>query len=160
MVTVNHALRSNVARSEEGVTAMLNSYRFHFNSDSQLTSKLAFVLSAALFGVLLTTSSLAATVRFLAQAPHVTIKATTATAFEDGSGDGVFVITRDAVTPQPLTVHLNISGTVLYRINDAALNVTNPATNGADFEHLSGQVIIPAGATVATITVRPLHDNE
>jgi hypothetical protein len=74
----------------------------------------------------------------------LTLKTTSATAFEAGSGDGVFVISRDGSTAQALTVHLTISGT---------------ATNGVDYSSIPNQVQIPAGAASVEVRVRPIDDS-
>ena len=85
--------------------------------------------------------------------PTVSITATNDQANEEGPINGIVTVTRTG----PLTSAL----TLFYSINDpSAPNNPHPATNGVDFEQLSGQVIIPAGASSATITVRPIDDNE
>ena len=84
--------------------------------------------------------------------PTVSIEATQSNANEEGSSNGVVTITRNGPTTQPLTV--------FYSVNSGPGNIANPATNGVDFDQLSGQVIIPTGQTSTTITVRPIDDNE
>ena len=82
--------------------------------------------------------------------PIVSLTATKAAAYEAGPTSGVITVTRDVATAQALSV--------LYTIN--AGTVTNPATNGIDFDRLSGKAVIPAGATSVTITVKPIEDKE
>lgn len=85
--------------------------------------------------------------------PTVSISATQPNASEEGPTNGTVVISRSVATLQALTVS--------YSVNiPGAGNIPNPATNGVDFEQLSGQAVIPAGATSTTITVRPIDDNE
>ncbi|HKE55397.1 MAG TPA: Calx-beta domain-containing protein [Pyrinomonadaceae bacterium] len=87
----------------------------------------------------------AATVLSPQGTPHVTITATTANAFEDGFADGVFRISRDGATTEPLTVHLEISGT---------------ATNGVDYLTIPNEVQIPAGASSTELRVKPIDDTQ
>ena len=80
--------------------------------------------------------------------PRVTIAATDAIASEEGPDPGIFTVTRsgDPVafdTTQALTVTYTLSGT---------------ATNGVDYQALSGTVIIPAGASSTAIVVVPIDD--
>jgi hypothetical protein len=85
--------------------------------------------------------------------PTVSITATNDQASEEGPVSGIVTVTRTG----PVTSAL----TLFYSVNDpGAPNNPHPATNGVDFEQLSGQVIIPAGASSATITVRPIDDSE
>jgi hypothetical protein len=60
-----------------------------------------------------------------------------------GSSPGVFTVTRQGPTANPLTVHYTVGGS---------------AIPGTDYVSLSGSVTIPAGASSATITVSPLDD--
>jgi hypothetical protein len=57
---------------------------------------------------------------------------------------GEFTVTRTGLSFEEVTVSYSISGT---------------ATNGTDYEILSGEVLIPAGQTSATIDVTPLMDS-
>jgi len=82
----------------------------------------------------------------------VSIAATQSNADEQGPSNGVITITRTGPTTQALTV--------LYSVNPTGANIPNPATNGVDFDQLSGQAIIPVGQTSTTITVRPIDDND
>jgi hypothetical protein len=75
--------------------------------------------------------------------PTVMIVATDANAAEANRDPGVFTITRTGATTNPLTVNFGISGT---------------ATNGTDYDSLTGSVTISAGQTTATVTVRPIDD--
>jgi hypothetical protein len=85
--------------------------------------------------------------------PTVSMVATQPNASKDGPVNGVVTVTRTGVTAQALTV--------LYSMNDpSAGHNPQPAVNGVDFQQLSGQVIIPAGASATTITVRPILDNK
>jgi len=84
--------------------------------------------------------------------PAVSIAVTQSNADEEGPSNGVVTITRSGPATQPLTV--------FYSVNPSGVNIPNPATNGVDFDQLSGQAIILAGQTSTTITVRPIDDNE
>jgi hypothetical protein len=85
--------------------------------------------------------------------PTVSISATQPNANEEGPVPATITITRSSPSPQALTV--------LYSINSSSSgSIPNPATNGVDFEQLLGQVTIPAGLAAATITVKPIDDNE
>jgi subtilisin family serine protease len=74
--------------------------------------------------------------------PTVTVAASDAEASESGD-TGTFTISRAGSTASPLTVYYTMSET---------------AQNGADYESLSGEVIIPAEAVSATVTVAPIDD--
>jgi hypothetical protein len=73
--------------------------------------------------------------------PIVGIQATTPTASELGGMPGVFTVTRNGPTTDPLTVSYSVSGTGV------------PGTN---YQPLSGNVTIPAGSATATINVTPI----
>jgi hypothetical protein len=73
----------------------------------------------------------------------VTVSATDANAAEAGLDPGVFTVSRTGPTGSPLTVFYAMGGS---------------ATNGTDYQNLSGSVTIPAGQTSATITVTPIDD--
>jgi N-acetylneuraminic acid mutarotase len=61
------------------------------------------------------------------------------------AGDhGQFAISRVGDLSQPLTVNYTIGGS---------------ATNGTDYEALSGSITIPAGQAMAALTVNPIQDN-
>src|ERR1039458_159562 len=67
-------------------------------------------------------------------------------AAESGSPSGAFMIQRTGDTGQTLVVNYRISGT---------------ATNGVDYQRLSGTVTIPAGQSAAQIEVTPIdHQQE
>lgn len=69
--------------------------------------------------------------------PKVTISAVDANATEN-SDPGQFLVTRTGSTKNSLTVNYTIGGT---------------ATNGTDYDSISGSVVIPAGETSATISI-------
>lgn len=75
--------------------------------------------------------------------PTVTLAATDATAAEANRETGTFTVTRTGSTTNALVVNYAVGGS---------------ATNGTDFDNLTGSVTITAGATSATITVRPVDD--
>ena len=75
--------------------------------------------------------------------PTVTLTATDANAAELNRDVATFRVTRTGATTASLTVNYSISGT---------------ATNGSDYNSLTGSVIIPAGASFATITTTPIDD--
>jgi len=80
--------------------------------------------------------------------PAVTISATDSHASEAGPDPGTFTVMRRLPmdTPPP-----NTSLTVFYRIGGTA-------SNGVDYQTLSGSVTIPPLALGATITVAPIDD--
>ena len=62
----------------------------------------------------------------------------------EGGSPGTFTVSRTGSTARALVVYYNtINGT---------------ATNGVDYQTLSGQVTIPASQTTATITLTPTED--
>ncbi|MFB2837786.1 choice-of-anchor I family protein [Floridanema evergladense] len=77
--------------------------------------------------------------------PIVTIAATDPLAAELGTtvDTGVFTLTRTGDLTAALTVTYTISST---------------ATNGIDYNNLTGSVVIPAGRASTTITVTPVND--
>ena len=76
--------------------------------------------------------------------PVVTIVATDSTATEGNPADtGVFTVSRTGSTSASLTVNYTIGGS---------------ATNGADYQTLTGSVLIPAWASSAPIVVKTLDD--
>ena len=76
--------------------------------------------------------------------PTVTIAATDANAAEANRDPGTFVVTRNGSSlAAPLTVNYSLSGS---------------ATNGTDYDNLTGSVTIAAGQASATITLRPVDD--
>jgi hypothetical protein len=81
--------------------------------------------------------------------PTVTIEATDAEAAETNSGQtanpGRFTLTRTGSTTNDLTVNYTISGT---------------ATNGTDYNNLSGRVTFAAGSSTAFIDINPINDSE
>jgi hypothetical protein len=81
--------------------------------------------------------------------PVVTIEATDAAAAEttppESENPGTFTVTRTGNTTASLDVFYTVTGT---------------ATNGADFDVLTGRVTIPAGQASATITIGPMNDSD
>jgi hypothetical protein len=75
--------------------------------------------------------------------PTVTVKATDAEASEAGTNKGQFTIYRTGITTKSLVVQYTLSGT---------------ATNGTDYNRLTGTVTIPVRASSATISVSPKND--
>jgi uncharacterized protein len=77
--------------------------------------------------------------------PSVNISSTDTTAVESGAtvNTATFTITRTGDTTAALTVAYAVAGT---------------ATNGNDYNSLTGSVLIPAGQTSATISVTPVND--
>ncbi len=75
--------------------------------------------------------------------PTVTISAVDASAAELNLDVAMFRVSRTGATTAPLTVNYTVGGT---------------ATNGADYNQLAGTIIVPAGASYATITVTPIDD--
>ncbi|MFM6517989.1 MAG: beta strand repeat-containing protein, partial [Microcystis panniformis] len=75
--------------------------------------------------------------------PTVTIDASDANAAEPNDV-GVFTLTRSGDPDNPLTVNYTISGT---------------ATNETDYDKLTGTVTFAAGASTATIEIKPLDDS-
>ena len=90
-------------------------------------------------------ASPAMSVSVVQRSPHVTIEAVTATAFEDRSIEGVFVISRTGSKTDPLTVLLSIGGS---------------ATNGIDYVAIPRKVQIPAGSSSVEVRVRPINDTQ
>jgi hypothetical protein len=85
-----------------------------------------------------------ATVRIISDdaPPTVSVAATDASASEVGPDTGTFTVSRTGSTEAPLTVLYGVSGTA----------------TGSDYATLSGSVVIPSGASTATITVTPTND--
>ncbi|MBI4664010.1 MAG: hypothetical protein HY735_34875 [Verrucomicrobia bacterium] len=75
--------------------------------------------------------------------PTVTVSATDANAAEAGAEPGEFTVSRTGSTTASLTANYSLSGT---------------ASNGTDYQQLGTSVTIPAGASSARITVRPIDD--
>ena len=74
--------------------------------------------------------------------PTVTIQATTPTASELAASAGVFTVSRNGPTTDPLTVLYSVSGT---------------AVSGTGFQPVSGSVTIPAGQSTAAIDITPIN---
>jgi glycerophosphoryl diester phosphodiesterase len=75
--------------------------------------------------------------------PVVSITATNAEASETGSKAATFRVNRTGSVSTPLTVNYTLAGT---------------ATNGADYNNLSGTATIEVGQTFADIAVTPIDD--
>lgn len=75
--------------------------------------------------------------------PAVTLGASDDDASEAGRDPGTFQVTRTGPTSAPLTVFYSILG---------------GASNGVDYDMLSGSVTIPAGSATAMVTVTPIED--
>ena len=80
--------------------------------------------------------------------PNIEIAATDADAAETGTDPGILTITLTnsevgGVLAEDLTVDYSVTGS---------------ATNGSDYQVISGSVVIPSGSTSASITISPLDD--
>ena len=76
--------------------------------------------------------------------PSVSIAASDSSASEGGSDTGTFKVTRSGSTTSSLTLNYTVGG---------------GATNGADYNTLSGSVTIAAGSSSANIVVTPIDDS-
>ncbi|WP_338429787.1 beta strand repeat-containing protein [Synechococcus elongatus] len=76
--------------------------------------------------------------------PVISVIASDAIAAEGGSNTGTFTLSRTGNTAQTLTVAYTLAGT---------------ATNGSDFNQLSGSVTFAAGSNTATVTLSPINDS-
>ena len=77
--------------------------------------------------------------------PQVTLAVTDGTATENIASDtGIFTVSRTGSTASALTVFYSVGGT---------------ATNGTDYQLLTGSVTLAANSSTATITVTPIDDN-
>lgn len=91
-----------------------------------------------------TSSGSSATITIADDDPTVvTVTTTDNQASEAGGNTANFLVTRTGSLAANLVVNYFLSG---------------PATNGVDFNALSGAVTIPAGRATATITVTPIND--
>jgi len=97
-------------------------------------------LLAPMLGLLTTSSPLAAANN---PPPLVILLTTDPVATESGSESGRFLVVRTGPTTNPLTVFYTLGGS---------------AQNGVDYAELSGQVIIPEGASFASIDVVAIDD--
>ena len=75
--------------------------------------------------------------------PLVGLRAGGGSASEDGAKSR-FTVRRQGCNADPLTVHYTVGGT---------------ATNGLDYQPLSGSVTIPAGKDFASVTIVPIDDS-
>lgn len=96
----------------------------------------AYDLGATVLGTVVLTSDDVAR-------PRVTMATTDANAAEANRDAGVFTVMRSGSTSSSLTVRYTVTGT---------------ATNGLDFNTLTGSVEIPTGQASTTITVTPIDD--
>ncbi|MGH9851557.1 MAG: Ig-like domain-containing protein, partial [Blastocatellia bacterium] len=80
---------------------------------------------------------------FTAILPTVILAAAAASASEPGADTGAFTIARSGNIDAPLTIVYTISGA---------------ATNGVDYDEITGSVTISAGAAAATIPINPKDD--
>ncbi|MGC4016596.1 MAG: Calx-beta domain-containing protein [Luteolibacter sp.] len=76
--------------------------------------------------------------------PVVTVSVPDPNASEAGQDTGTFLLTRTGSTAAPLTVYYGLTGTASY---------------GTDYQALTGQVTIPAGATSAPVVITPYDDD-
>ncbi|MCW1923866.1 autotransporter-associated beta strand repeat-containing protein [Luteolibacter arcticus] len=77
--------------------------------------------------------------------PTVTLVTLDSSSAEAGPDSGMFLFTRTGSTAAPLLVYYSISGSAYL---------------GADYVPLSGQVLIPAGASSAQVALTPYDDDE
>lgn len=90
------------------------------------------------------TSRRRATANITDNEPVVSVVAGDATATETGPTTGTFTISRTGETTADLEVRFTLGGTA--------------ATDGSDYETVPTAVMIPAGASTATVTIRPIDD--
>jgi hypothetical protein len=76
--------------------------------------------------------------------PVVRVTASDASASEANRDPGLLLITRSGPTTAPLTVYYGVSGSALH---------------GTDYQLLTGQIVIPAGATSVPIVITPYDDD-
>jgi hypothetical protein len=75
--------------------------------------------------------------------PVVSVTASDASASEANRDPGLLLITRSGPTTSPLTVYYGVAGSALH---------------GTDYHALTGQIVIPAGATSVPIVITPYDD--
>ncbi len=83
------------------------------------------------------------TATFTTALSTVSLMASSPTTSESGAPNGVFTVNRTGSTGSSLTVNYTVGGS---------------ATNGVDYQTLTGSVVIAAGQSSATITVTPIDD--
>jgi len=88
-------------------------------------------------------SPASATVTITDNEPVITVNATDSAASETGPDPGTFTIARTGATTNPLTVFYTLSGS---------------ATNGVDYNALSGSANIGAGSSSTDVIVMPIDD--
>jgi hypothetical protein len=75
--------------------------------------------------------------------PLVSVAATSPSAAETGPQAGTFTITRDIWLPGDITVNFTLTGT---------------ADNGADYQEITGSILMPDGVETVTLDVIPIPD--
>lgn len=76
--------------------------------------------------------------------PVVSVTASDASASETNRDPGLLLVTRSGPTTAPLTVYYGVAGSALH---------------GTDYQALTGQIVIPAGAASAPIVITPYDDD-
>lgn len=76
--------------------------------------------------------------------PVVSVTASDASASETNRDPGLLLITRSGPTSNPLTVYYGVAGSALH---------------GTDYQLLTGQIVIPAGATSVPVVITPYDDD-
>ncbi len=76
--------------------------------------------------------------------PVVTVTASDASASEANRDPGLLLVTRTGPTTAPLTVYYGVAGSALH---------------GTDYQALTGQIVIPAGATSVPVVITPYDDD-
>jgi hypothetical protein len=76
--------------------------------------------------------------------PVVSVTASDANASEASRDPGLLLITRSGPTTAPLTVYYGVSGSALH---------------GTDYQALTGEIVIPAGATSVPVVITPYDDD-
>lgn len=76
--------------------------------------------------------------------PRVSVTASDASASETDRDPGLLLITRSGPTTGPLTVYYGVAGSALH---------------GTDYQLLTGQIVIPAGASSVPVVITPYDDD-
>ncbi len=114
--------------------------------ESDETVVLAITANAAVYSVSTTAGSATGTITdddAVVALPTVSVAVSPASVLEDGATNLVYTFTRTGATTSALTINYAVTGT---------------ATAGTDFTGTSTSVVIPAGASSATVTVDPTAD--
>ncbi|HKQ37971.1 MAG TPA: Ig-like domain-containing protein [Verrucomicrobiae bacterium] len=101
-------------------------------------------VSLSLFGLLIVAAFIGANAAADDLTSTVTIYAVDPQAAEAFTNTGTFTVRRSGGTNFSQLIFYTLSGT---------------ASNGVDYDHLGGTVQMPAGATAASFTVRPIEDS-